>query len=543
MAVKKARSPLPGEKRKPGKRLPVAEYDPQDAGFSQRIEDLAAAYWFSEALFAAVELRVFDLLETEGMSLEGLSRKLRIKKEALSRFLRALCLMGLAVRLDGPDGGEFYFNSEASGRCLVSGKDGYLGHSVLWRKELCGPWAGLKDCLKKGGRKDFLPGHDESGLRERRRRYIAAMDGVARAKVKEMLPLLGTFPLEGELLDAGCGSGAVASGLLEHAPSLKATLMDLPEVLELAQKEFLFLLSSPDQAKIKFCPANMLKPWPLEDGRFNLVVLSNIIHVYSRKELRHILENAARCLSAGGLLLVHDFFLEHCPEKAALFDLNMFINTMNGRVFSWEELKKEMAGAGLSVAEPAPLGSDTALVMASKSRRALKKLALDKTAVLANRLLSMGFRKAVPVSAGDIHVPGWTKLKCRHGCALYGEKPMCPPGAPLHEETKSLIGSCKTALLLEGEPPAGDFQMKVLRAEKEAFRSGFYKAFSYWAGPCSLCPSCRKRKNCRNKNVRPSMEGAGIDVFETAKRAGIKLRTLSGSGTEYVKYLALLLLD
>ncbi len=522
----------------------MAEYDPQEAGFPQRIEDLATAYWFSETLFTAVELGVFDLLEPEGMSLEDLSRKLRVKKEALSRFLRALCQMGLicnfAGRLEGQGGGEkLYFNSEASNRYLVTGRDGYLGHSVLWRRELCGPWAGLKDCLKKGGRKDFLPGDDENALKERRRRYITAMDGVARAKVKEMLPLLGAFPLEGELLDAGCGSGAVAVGLLEHAPSLKATLMDLPEVLELARKEFLF---SPGKEKIKFCAANMLKKWPFEEGRFNLVILSNIIHVYSRKELRHILKNAARCLPAGGLLLVHDFFLEHRPEKAALFDLNMFINTMNGRVFSWAELEKEMRGAGLSVAEPAALASDTALVMASKSRRTLKKLCLDKTAALANRLISMGFRKAVPVSAGDIHVPGWTQLKCRHGCALYGEKPLCPPDAPLHEETKSLIGDCKTALLLEGEPPARDFQMKVLRAEKEAFHSGFYKAFSYWAGPCSLCASCKK-KDCGNKNVRPSMEGAGIDVFETAKRAGIKLKTLSGSGTEYVKYLALLLLD
>jgi hypothetical protein len=38
------------------------------------------------------------------------------------------------------------------------------------------------------------------------------------------------------------------------------------------------------------------------------------------------------------------------------------------------------------------------------------------------------------------------------------------------------------------------------------------------------------------------MEGAGIDVFATARRAGLTLRTLREKG-EYVRYFALLLLE
>ncbi|MDA8088184.1 MAG: DUF2284 domain-containing protein [Nitrospiraceae bacterium] len=525
---------------------PVEEHDPQEAGF-QRIEDLATAYWFSETLFAAVELGIFTLLHPQGMSLGDLSRRLRIKKGPLERFLTALSRTGLVNKtdnkMDKPDGNAFYFNSETSGRYLVSGKQEYLGGSVLWRRELCSPWAGLRDCLKKGGRKDYLPATEEKELKGRRRRYIDAMDGVARAKVKEMLPFLGSFPLEGEMLDAGCGSGAMAEGFLEHAPSLKATLMDLPEVIGLIRKG-----PSKEAQNLFFCPANMLEPWPFEDERFDLIILSNVIHVYSKKELAHILKNAVRCLAGDGLLLIHDFFLEHRPDKAALFDLNMFINTMNGRVFSYSEIKKEMAPLGLSVAELAPLESDTALVMASRNPKTLQKLCLDKTSVLLNRLIDLGFRKAIPISARDIHVPGWTELKCRHGCGHYGEKPLCPPDAPHYEETKNLIRDCRRAVLLEGEPPAGEFQGKVLQAEKEAFHWGFYKAFSFWAGPCSLCHSCKKNKGCgaMRRNVRPSMEGAGIDVFETAKRAGIKLKTLRNGAPEespYVKYFALLLLD
>jgi predicted metal-binding protein len=106
-----------------------------------------------------------------------------------------------------------------------------------------------------------------------------------------------------------------------------------------------------------------------------------------------------------------------------------------------------------------------------------------------------------------------------------------------------MVKDYKKALLLEGEPPAKDFQARVLQAERAAFKAGFHKAFSFWAGPCSLCESCAGNGRCTNTaNSRPSMEGAGIDVFETARNAGATLKTL-GRKDEFVKYFALLLLE
>ena len=73
--------------------------------------------------------------------------------------------------------------------------------------------------------------------------------------------------------------------------------------------------------------------------------------------------------------------------------------------------------------------------------------------------------------------------------------------------------------------------------------NGFPKAFSFWAGPCSLCDLCVVDGKCRDTaNVRPSMEGAGIDVFETARRAGASLRTLK-TKTDFIKYYGLILLE
>ena len=88
-----------------------------------------------------------------------------------------------------------------------------------------------------------------------------------------------------------------------------------------------------------------------------------------------------------------------------------------------------------------------------------------------------------------------------------------------------------------------DFQRKALRAETLAFKAGYYKAFVFWAGPCSICPDCDLTAPCNNHtHSRPSMEGSGIDVFATVKKAGESLKTLSERG-EVIKYYALLLLE
>jgi predicted metal-binding protein len=243
-----------------------------------------------------------------------------------------------------------------------------------------------------------------------------------------------------------------------------------------------------------------------------------------------------------GVLLIHDFFLEHYPEKAALSDLNMFINTFNGRVFPAKSVQKELSRLGLSCTDLISLETDTAVLFAAKDGETLRPLHLDATHLLVSRILATGFRNVHRVKTSDIHISDWTDLRCRFGCDRYGN-PHCPPNSPTSRKTRDVIKSYRHALLLEGEPPTRAFQLRVLKAEREAFKAGFYKAFAYWAGPCSLCATCTEDGTCRiTKDARPSMEGAGIDVFETVRRAGLGLRTLDRRD-DFVKYFGLLLLE
>ena len=504
----------------------------------QYLEDLATGYWYSEVLFTAVELNVFTLFDLEGRTIAEIAGALDVPTKGLGRFLQALCAIGLVV-CDA----ERYFNTKLASNYLVPGKSDYQGDSILWRKGLKLGWQDLAGCLKAGGRMNF-PHEEESPdqFAGRIRKYIKAMDNVARTKVEEILPFFEGLDLQGEMLDVGTGSGAIAGGFLERFPSLSATLLDLQQVLDYTRE---LMDDKGFEKRVTYIPTNILEPWAVAEAGFDFVVLSNIIHAYSEEEIPLILDRAANCLKPEGFLIIHDFFPEHYSAKAAVLDLNMFINTYNGRIFSGTWVREQLAMSKLYSTELIPLATDTALIFAAKDKSLLASLRLDVKTRLTARIKAMGFSEVQLIATETIHVVDWTDLRCQYGCDRYGQG-HCPPNSPTPQKTRAVLSDFSHALLLEGEPPGKMFQNRVLEAEREAFLAGYHKAFAYWAGPCALCTTCAvsaTEGTCRNtRDARPSMEGAGIDVYETVRRAELNLRILRDKG-EFVRYFALLLLE
>ncbi|HKI49818.1 MAG TPA: DUF2284 domain-containing protein, partial [Desulfobacteria bacterium] len=162
---------------------------------------------------------------------------------------------------------------------------------------------------------------------------------------------------------------------------------------------------------------------------------------------------------------------------------------------------------------------------------------------LRHTALKIGFRQAVLLDVSRIAVVPWARIKCRYGCARYGENLRCPPHGLESEETGKLLATYTNALILEGTPPSRDFHDRLLKMEKHAFLSGYHKAFSLGAGPCPICDKCPDDGNCRYpRKARPSMEASGIDVYETVRNAGLKLKPAIEKD-QYAKYFGLLLLE
>ncbi|MEE0775682.1 MAG: class I SAM-dependent methyltransferase [Bacillota bacterium] len=328
----------------------------------QYLEDIATAAWYGEALFLAVEKELFAFGDEEH-TVEEYSRYLGFEPEAAHRYLLSLEAMGLLK-----SHGRSFVNAPLAREYLVPQSRHYQGHSILWRRKLCRGWQNLENTLTAGGRTDFPVDDDESAIKERFRHYSFAMDDIARCKGTEIADFCPVEITNARILDVGSGLGAVSRSFLERWPDATATFADMGEVMDLCQE----VLPETILRRVRRCAFNVLEPWKTLAGEtFDLIIMSNIVHAFDKDDNLALMGRVAEHLSDDGLVLIHDFFRGHWNAKAAMLDLNMLLNTYNGRVFALEDIHDIVRAHGLYHTGLLPLPSDTALIAAAKKRETL----------------------------------------------------------------------------------------------------------------------------------------------------------------------------
>lgn len=182
----------------------------------------------------------------------------------------------------------------------------------------------------------------------------------------------------------------------------------------------------------------------------------------------------------------------------------------------------------------------------------------DNINKISQSALDKGASSVKLIKAEDIIVENWVRQKCQYGCSGYARYFSCPPYSPTPEETKKRLQEYNLALLIEfsklkAKEKQPDVHEIMYELEREAFLSGFYKAFAYAAGPCRLCKICPaseienpneySKKNCINPSkARPSMEACGINVFQTVRKANYKIDVVRSFDDCFSRF-GLLLID
>lgn len=143
---------------------------------------------------------------------------------------------------------------------------------------------------------------------------------------------------------------------------LRATLFDTPETVDFVRDEY--GLSEVDGLELV---GGDFTTDALPDGPFDVVLLSNVIHIYGPEENRRLVAEAARVAAPGGVVAVQDF-LRGRSGRAARFGLVMLMRTDSGNTYAEVEVRRWMEEAGLGEIRVDDLDPDRQLVTARTER-------------------------------------------------------------------------------------------------------------------------------------------------------------------------------
>jgi cyclopropane fatty-acyl-phospholipid synthase-like methyltransferase len=173
--------------------------------------------------------------------------------------------------------------------------------------------------------------------------FIAAMHHYAQARAPHVVQAVGVQGAR-RMLDVGGGSGAYSIAFAQANEMLQVELLDLPEVLPIAQRH-IEVAGLGQRIKTR---AGDLRTDLLGKG-FDLILVSAICHMLGPDGNRDLLRRCHAALAPEGRVVISDFILDAdktAPKHAALFALNMLVGTREGSTYSEEEYSEWLREAG-----------------------------------------------------------------------------------------------------------------------------------------------------------------------------------------------------
>ena len=285
---------------------------------------------------AATTAGIFTALDEEKATPEKLARRLELDPRAVGILLPLLEELGL---VEGREGG-YRPTPRAQRELIDSGAPEYAaGGLPLWLSNL-EAWTRLPEALKTGEPIGDQETEDDSRTqRERISRFMAGMAAAPEERIRKLVGgVLARRPEARTLLDLGGGPGHISRAFVEQG--LKATLVDRPEVVEFVREEYgLDAITG-----LRTVGADFLED-PLPTGPFDILLLSNILHMLPPEGARVLLEKAGEVAAPGAVVAVADFVRGLSP-RATRFAMTMLLRTEGGNTYTLEDHRAWFRDAG-----------------------------------------------------------------------------------------------------------------------------------------------------------------------------------------------------
>ncbi len=303
------------------------------------LESLTHGFWRSRIMFAGVELGIFEALAKLPMTEQDLAAELGFDARGAGILLGALAGIGLLEFDDNR-----YRVADRWADILVGGGPMSQTHMIMHLRKMWESWGRLDEVVRTGRRRQMPPlnaADNEAAIRA----FIGGMHEGSRHSARELAAKLDLSGVN-RMLDVGGGPGTYCIELARRRPEMKATLLDRILPLEVAREN---IEAAGLEERIERRLGDALTDAYGAD--YDLVLISQLLHAYGPAENALIVKKGAEALRPGGRLIINEFALlrgRSQPAQAALFGVNMLVNTDEGRAYPADEIEGWMREAGLA---------------------------------------------------------------------------------------------------------------------------------------------------------------------------------------------------
>jgi ubiquinone/menaquinone biosynthesis C-methylase UbiE len=323
----------------------------------ERINAIAEAFQKSRILLSAAELDLFDKLKDGPRRVEEIAQQEGWDARGLRILMDGLVVSGI---LSKTSEGKYFAKNEVL-KLLTMGNEATILPLVLHRGSMWDTWSNITEIVKTGQNPRFSPSakKDAYDLDS----FIGAMHVLGRKKAIALLPALD-FENCNSMLDIGGGSGVYTITFLKAYPKLRSTIVDMPEVIDIAKKwvskerfDKRVTFNSGNYNKIEFPPNQ------------DLALLSAIIHINSPEQNVDLYRRIFTALKPGGMLLIRDFLMDKSrtkPPAGAIFAVNMLAATRKGDSYRLEDVKQDLTSVGFVKLKLIHKGDDMDQVLSAR---------------------------------------------------------------------------------------------------------------------------------------------------------------------------------
>ena len=313
--------------------------------------DILAGYNGCRVLLLAHDLKLFPLLAERSHTLAEICDALEITWRPAEALLTVCISLGLVQRAE-----ERYTLTPVSEAYLVPSSPTFFGGRLDMMIANENQPIGFLDPLKQAVRTNASQIYAGTGLftvhaqdAARARSFTRAMHSVSMGAA---LVWPDTLDLAGHriMLDIGGGSGAHAIGATQRWPSLRAIVLDLAPVCEVADE---YIAHHGLQQRIRTMVADLWQdPFPPADVHF----YSNIYHDWPTEKCQFLTRKSFESLQPGGCLIIHEMLYNNektGPFAVASVAIAMLLST-EGQQFLGRDLAAMLMETGFTDIEVRP---------------------------------------------------------------------------------------------------------------------------------------------------------------------------------------------